>query len=271
MYSDASLNKLSLVFFDVETTGLHPYKGDTICELGAVKFTAQGQQETYSQLLNPKQPIPEFVSNIHNIFDQDVKDAPFFEEAADKFLEFISNSIVCGYNVEFDLGFLNTELDKIHYPVLRLPSLDVLRMARKTYPDLPRYNLGEVARTLEFKTDVLHRAYEDALLTSKIFFHAADVLKQRGISKRSHLLTLYGVQNEFFEKLQEPKEALIRESIEAEVDLRLTCLAKDKLRSFVVKPRELVKQKQPYLLAVDIKSKQEISLPLHWLLNIEIF
>jgi DNA polymerase III epsilon subunit-like protein len=45
-------------------------------------------------MIKPKISIPYDVSQIHNIYDIDVKDAPSIEEYIDQFLEIINNSDV---------------------------------------------------------------------------------------------------------------------------------------------------------------------------------
>ena len=271
MYNDNSLEQLSLVFVDVETTGLEPRQGDSICEIGAVKCVEEGVVEEFHSLINPKRTIPPYISQINNIFDEDVKDAPYFEEVAGTFFGFLNNSILCGYNVGFDLGFLNTELERIHYSLLNLPALDVLFMARRTFTGLAHYNLGYIAQYFHLEIKKLHRAFEDALLTSKIYFLLKKELAKKGISKIKEHLTLFGVQNEFFKNLQEPKALLIKESIIAEVTLRITCLSYHARTTLVMKPRELVDRNGLSLVGVEAETQKTIILPLNRLINIEIF
>jgi len=72
------LENLPLVFFDVETTGLNPNQEDAICEIGAVKIKENEIVDTFQTLINPQRKIPSYVSSIHHIYDEDVKDAPCF-------------------------------------------------------------------------------------------------------------------------------------------------------------------------------------------------
>jgi ATP-dependent DNA helicase DinG len=57
-----------------------------------VKFDSETFEiiDTFSTLINPLIPIPPLNSNITNIFDEDVKDAPVFDHAMiNKIQEFI--------------------------------------------------------------------------------------------------------------------------------------------------------------------------------------
>ena len=65
--------KKMLVCFDLETTGLDP-KNDKIIEVALVKFDEKTFEihDTFSTLVDPEMAIPELISNITNIFDEDV-------------------------------------------------------------------------------------------------------------------------------------------------------------------------------------------------------
>ncbi len=271
MVSRYNLKDLDLIFLDVETTGLNAFEGDSICEIGALKYKEGVILDEFYTLINPKRKIPLQVSSIHRIYDEDVKDAPYFEEVADSLLNFLDNSIICGYNIGFDLGFLNVELEKIGYPSLQLPSLDILVMVRKTFPSLPRYNLSYVASYFHIKGERFHRALDDALITWQIFEKVKVVLKERGIEKIEDYLSLYGFDNEFFKKFQEPKLAIIKESIVAGFKLKIDYLAYDgQRRTFVVKPKKIISQEKIWFLAKKDSEGIEVRLSLDRILNLEI-
>ncbi|MDR0772546.1 MAG: 3'-5' exonuclease [Candidatus Peribacteria bacterium] len=63
-----------IVTIDLETTGLNKFE-DSIIEIAMLKFDEKTFEviETYSTLVDPEIPIPELISNITNIFDDDLK------------------------------------------------------------------------------------------------------------------------------------------------------------------------------------------------------
>jgi DNA polymerase-3 subunit alpha (Gram-positive type) len=63
-----------IVSFDLETTGLDKFN-DKIIEIAMIKFDKQTFKiiETYTCFVDPEIPIPEVISNITSIFDDDVK------------------------------------------------------------------------------------------------------------------------------------------------------------------------------------------------------
>ena len=95
-----------LVMLDLETTGLDITK-DRIIQIGMVKTNPDGTEEDYKTFVNPEIPIPKESSEIHGIYDADVKDAKTFAQIADELAVFIGDSDLAGYNSnKFDIPVL---------------------------------------------------------------------------------------------------------------------------------------------------------------------
>ena len=73
--------KRPLVFLDLETTGVN-VGGDRIVEIALLKVHPNGSKESRRYLVNPTIPIPEVVTKIHGITNEQVKDCPKFSELA---------------------------------------------------------------------------------------------------------------------------------------------------------------------------------------------
>ncbi len=102
-----------LIFFDLETTGLNIGK-DKIVEICLLKVFPDGTQEERTMRLNPQCHIPELTSEIHGIYDRDVKDAPTFEQVADDILHFFDDCDIAGFNSnKFDIPLLMEEFLRI--------------------------------------------------------------------------------------------------------------------------------------------------------------
>ncbi len=99
-----------LVVLDLETTGRWVEK-DRIVEVGMVKLSPNGEKTDMVRRVNPRMHIPEDVTRITGISDEDVKDEPEFKERASEVLEFIGAADIGGFNVErFDLPILQRQL-----------------------------------------------------------------------------------------------------------------------------------------------------------------
>ncbi len=100
----------SLAVFDLETTGLD-VSNDRILEIAILKVHPDGSTEEYAKRINPQMPIPEESSNIHGIYEADIKDAPIFKDIAEEIALFIGDSDLAGYNSnKFDIPVLAEEL-----------------------------------------------------------------------------------------------------------------------------------------------------------------
>lgn len=99
-----------ICFFDLETTGVSPSM-DRIIEIAIVKINPDGTKETLESRVNPEIPIPKETSEIHHIYDADVKDSPVFSDLTEKIITFIGDSDLGGYNcLRFDVPLLIEEL-----------------------------------------------------------------------------------------------------------------------------------------------------------------
>lgn len=99
-----------LVVLDLETTGVWVEK-DKIVEVGMIKFFPNGDRAKFLKRVNPGMPIPQQVSEIIGITNEDVKNEPPFKDISADVLNFIADSNIAGFNVEkFDLPLLEREM-----------------------------------------------------------------------------------------------------------------------------------------------------------------
>jgi DNA polymerase III epsilon subunit family exonuclease len=157
------VDKVIFSVVDIETTGLYPYLGDRICEIGAVRFTLSSKLAEFSTLVNPGIPMSRTARYINGITDKMVKEAPSISDVKDRFLSFIGNTVLVFHNAPFDLSFLIKEMNS------RIDNLvlDTLTIARRRFNF--RYNTLEyIARTLSVKSLPTHRAIDDARALSEI-------------------------------------------------------------------------------------------------------
>ena len=99
------------VALDLETTGLTA--GNRIIEIGCVEIVDRsltGRQ--YQSYINPDREIEEGARRVHGITSEQLVDKPKFPEVLDAVLEFVKDAEVLIHNAEFDLGFLNHEMEQ---------------------------------------------------------------------------------------------------------------------------------------------------------------
>ncbi|MBP1969584.1 ATP-dependent DNA helicase DinG [Virgibacillus natechei] len=178
------------VVIDLETTGNSPVKDDKIIEVGVVVIEDNKITDRYSTLLNPNKAIPPFISNLTGIFDEDIADAPTFEEKAEEITNIFNGGYLIAHNVPFDLGFLNQELANNEMIQLTNPVLDTVELARILYPKSPSFKLEQLTEYLDIYHDDPHRALSDAYVTAKLFIKLKEKLESLPYETIDHLLTL---------------------------------------------------------------------------------
>ncbi len=96
---------------DFETTGLSP-ASDRVIEAAVVRRDpGEEPRVVFDTLINPQRPVA--ATWIHGIREDDVADAPTFDEVAGALLSAISGCVVAAYNVYFDIRFLAAELARV--------------------------------------------------------------------------------------------------------------------------------------------------------------
>jgi len=101
--------KNPIIFFDLETTGIN-IASDRIVEISYLRIDLNGNETSKTLRINPGMPIPEKVTAIHGISDEDVKDAPGFNEVAKSLARDFEGCDLGGYNsIKFDIPLLAEE------------------------------------------------------------------------------------------------------------------------------------------------------------------
>lgn len=101
-----------LIFFDVETTGLHVIR-DRIIQLAMIKYKKSGAIEELNLLINPGVPISEEAYQVHGISNEMLKNKPTFLQVAPKIFEFMKGADLAGYNSNrFDVPILMEEMSR---------------------------------------------------------------------------------------------------------------------------------------------------------------
>lgn len=167
----SSLASTEFVAFDLETTGLSPLV-DGIVEIGAVRFLADGTVcGTFSQLIDPRRPIPIRAQEIHGITESMVRGQPTLADVLPEFLAFLGTrdtTVLLAHNAPFDLGFLSLAFSLQELPLPGQPVFDSCDLSRRRLR-LPRYSLEVIGRSFGLIETEAHRGLDDSLLLKEVF------------------------------------------------------------------------------------------------------
>ncbi|MGD9502649.1 MAG: DNA polymerase III subunit epsilon [Methyloceanibacter sp.] len=127
------------IILDTETTGLDPFDGHRIVEIGCVELlNCIPTGRVWHCHLNPERDMPTQAFEVHGLSTDFLRDKPRFAELADDMLGFLEGAVLVMHNAAFDFGFLNAELDRIDRPPLLWDCVvDTLALARRKHPGAP--------------------------------------------------------------------------------------------------------------------------------------
>ena len=185
-----TLNRLSYVVVDTETTGGSHWLHDKITEIAAVVVRNGEIVEVFETLVNPQRPIPPFVSRLTNITWDMVKDAPTFDRVVPDLMRVLEGNVFVAHNANFDWRFITSEISRTTGRQLRGRRLCTVKMARKVLPQLSRRSLDHLARFYGVEIRNRHRAGGDALATAKCLVRMLSDLADRGCGTWADLQTL---------------------------------------------------------------------------------
>ncbi|MCR4378394.1 MAG: DNA polymerase III subunit epsilon [Rhodospirillales bacterium] len=155
------------IALDTETTGLNPRAGHRVVEIGCVEMinhVATGQ--VFHAYINPERDMPEEAFSVHGLSEAFLRDHPKFAEVVEKFLAFIGNDTLVIHNAQFDMGFLNAELERAGQPPLDMSrAIDTVKMARQKFPGA-QASLDALCR--RFAIDNSNRELHGALLDARL-------------------------------------------------------------------------------------------------------
>jgi DNA polymerase-3 subunit epsilon len=162
------------IVLDTETTGLEVGKGHRIIEIGCIELSARRPSgRRFHYYLDPERPIDEGAFAVHGISSDFLRGKPRFADIAQAFLDFVGDAEIVAHNADFDIGFLEAELEAAGMPAgcLRERSriLDTLALAREKYPG-QHNNLNALCRRLG--VDVSQRDLHGALLDAQLLAEA---------------------------------------------------------------------------------------------------
>ena len=155
------------VVFDLETTGFDP-KTARIIEIGALKYKNNELVEELSILVNPECEIPDVITMITGIDDELVKNAITIEEALPQFIQFIEDLPLVAHNSNFDLSFIEENINRLELPMIIDRNIDTVYLARKYIKGVFNHKL-ETLKNYFRLTYSSHRSIEDCLTTNHVY------------------------------------------------------------------------------------------------------
>jgi len=156
---------------DVETTGLNPGQ-DKIIEISAIRVRENQVVNEFSSLVKSSQDsyIPGYVTNLTGITESMIEREGKPElQVLNEFMQFVKSDILLGFNISFDINFLYDEIYERFENYFDNDFVDVLRIARKFYPDEQHNRLVDCMKRIHAEHVQTHRGVQDCLDTLEVY------------------------------------------------------------------------------------------------------
>lgn len=155
------------IVMDTETTGMDPFTGDRIVEIGGVELINHlPTGNHYHVYINPERDVPAEVVAVHGLTTEFLRDKKVFAQVYTEFLDFIGDAKLVIHNAEFDMKFINHHLQEMGAPAIgKERVIDTLHIARRKFPGSPA-SLDALCK--RFGIDNSNRTLHGALLDSEL-------------------------------------------------------------------------------------------------------
>jgi DNA polymerase-3 subunit epsilon len=161
------LKNRTYAIIDTETTGTNPAYNQII-EIGIIRVEDGRITKKLKTFIRPASRLPSFITSITGISQEDLIDAPVFEEVALEIRDILEGAIFVAHNARFDYSFVKNEFKRIGIS-WNVKTLCTVRLSRALFPHYPRHNLDEIIERFGIVCKERHRAYDDALVLYEFF------------------------------------------------------------------------------------------------------
>jgi DNA polymerase-3 subunit epsilon len=176
------LLELPTLVLDTETTGLN-VRTDRIVSIGAVRVHGNRvfHNVTLDRLVNPGLAIPARSTAVHGITNSMVAGAPPFADVVGELQSMMSDTVIVGHNIRFDLAMLRRESERAGIAWKAPLSLDTGLLVIALEPNTESLNLEAVANRFGVEIQGRHTALGDCLVTAEVFVRMIPRLHDLGI------------------------------------------------------------------------------------------
>lgn len=140
----------SYVVINVETTGIDENKDEIIC-LSAQKVIDDMLVFDYLSFVKSRKNLTEEAKRLLNLSDAEKElfnNALCIEEVIDNFLDYIKDEVIIGYNLDFNLRFINKYLELNNKGSIK-GDIDIYDFVKEKLYNLPNYSFNTVCKALK--------------------------------------------------------------------------------------------------------------------------
>lgn len=179
------LKNYNLTFIDIEATD--DKLDRRFIQFSGVKFDIEGNKiDELNVVINPKQPLTDYIINLLKTDDEYLKNKPTWEEVKYQIANFLNNTVMVTFG-DFDINITKRNID---LDIYNIKFFDFQMWLKK----FSKNNVGllEIAKLLynDVESSMQHNAFFDAYLLSDIFYVLKDMCPEdiSNLALLSHII-----------------------------------------------------------------------------------
>ena len=143
---------------------------NSICSIAILIIENEIETKSIYSLINPEDRFEESATQINKIRESDVLGQPTLEEFWPSIRDLLTDNVIIGHNVRYDLSVLAKALYRYNIPVPTFSYIDTLSLAKENMPIdiIGSSKLSVLSQYLHYEYDP-HNAYSDAKATLNLF------------------------------------------------------------------------------------------------------
>lgn len=179
------LKNYNLTFIDIEATD--DKLDRRFIQFSGVKFDIEGNKiDELNVVINPKQPLTDYIINLLKTDDEYLKNKPTWEEVKYQIANFLNNTVMVTFG-DFDINITKRNID---LDIYNIKFFDFQMWLKK----FSKNNVGllEIAKLIynDVESSLQHNAFFDAYLLSDIFYVLKDMCPEdiSNLALLSHII-----------------------------------------------------------------------------------
>ncbi len=145
------------------------FRQNSICAIGIIVVRNHITVEKIYSLINPEDTFDRINMDITKIAPHMVEDSPTLPEYWPKINKLLTQNIIVGHNITYDLKLISKSLQRYQISVPDFKFICTLSLSRR-FLNLPSYKLENIAKKLHIFYNP-HNAIEDARAAYELFEH----------------------------------------------------------------------------------------------------
>ncbi|GGB63342.1 exonuclease domain-containing protein [Fictibacillus barbaricus] len=176
------LSELTVVVFDLETTGFFPEQGDEILSIGAVKVKGgEVLEDTFYSLVHCSRELTPEIKELTRIEESDLAEAPELSKVLVDFYDFVKGEVLVAHHASHEKKFLQHFNWKLFRSQFKHRIVDTSFLLKLAEPNVNLVRLEDCCEHCSIPVVDRHHALGDAKMTAQLWSIYVERIQALGI------------------------------------------------------------------------------------------